>query len=89
MAIVRRIGPSSAFKIVLITYALIGVVMAAIFCLAAYIRPTPLPGGLGPALFLIIFPVAYGVLGGVVALVAAALYNLVARWVGGLEVDLS
>ena len=34
---------------------------------------------------MIVYPAAYGLSGFVVTLVGAALYNLVARWLGGIE----
>ncbi len=37
---------------------------------------------------ILFFPLFYGMFGGVFAAVGAVLYNLVARWVGGLEVDI-
>jgi hypothetical protein len=38
---------------------------------------------------IIIFPIFYGIIGGVFAAIGAVIYNLVAGWVGGLEVDIS
>ncbi len=38
---------------------------------------------------IIILPIFYGILGGVIAWLMALVYNLVAGWVGGLEVDIS
>jgi len=38
---------------------------------------------------IIFFPLIYGLIGGVFAAISAALYNLVAGWVGGLDVDIS
>jgi hypothetical protein len=37
----------------------------------------------------IILPLCYGIAGGIAALISAAVYNLVARLVGGLQVDIS
>jgi hypothetical protein len=37
---------------------------------------------------IVIFPILYGVMGGVVAALSALLYNFAARLIGGLEVDL-
>src|ERR1700687_1203693 len=42
--------------------------------------------GVGAVIF---FPLLYGVFGGIFAAVGAVIYNLVAGWVGGLEVDIS
>jgi hypothetical protein len=38
---------------------------------------------------IILFPICYGIIGGIFAAIGAAIYNLVAGWVGGLEVDIS
>jgi Transmembrane domain of unknown function (DUF3566) len=100
MATIKRVGPGSAFKIGLITYAILGLVLG-IFM--AFI--STLLGSLGSAaasapgakLFgfgmgigsVIIFPVMYGLIGGVFAAIGAFIYNLAAGWVGGVEVDIS
>ncbi|HXR97310.1 MAG TPA: hypothetical protein VN709_05650 [Terriglobales bacterium] len=87
MAVLRRIGPGSVFKVVLITYLLIGVIMAAILALvSAYVTPNPYVGVLGPFVFLVI-PIAYGLVGAIAAVIGAALYNIVAGWVGGVRFD--
>jgi len=38
---------------------------------------------------IIIFPICYGIVGGIGGAIGAAIYNLAAGWVGGLEVDIS
>jgi hypothetical protein len=101
MAIVRRVGPGSAFKVGLVLYAILGFIlgifMACISMVAGSLAPLSAsapPGmqffrwgmGFGAILF---FPIVYGLFGGVFAAVGAATYNLVASWVGGLEVDIS
>jgi len=35
----------------------------------------------------IFMPVIYGVMGFVIGVVGAAVYNLIARWIGGIEVE--
>ena len=101
MAIVRRVAPGSAFKVGLVTYALMGLVLGICVALVSMVAGTlgPMsqsaaPGartfgfgmGFGAIIF---FPLIYGLVGGVFAAIGAAIYNLVAGWVGGLEVEIS
>jgi len=96
VAVVKRIGPGSAFKVGLVLYALLGLIIGAIFSLFALVAAPFAHGGsphFAGALFgagaIIILPIFYGIIGGIGAALGAALYNLVAGWVGGLEVDIS
>lgn len=101
MAVVRRIGPGSAFKVGLVAYAILGLVLgiltACISLVAGSLVPfseSATPGaqflrvgmGFGAIVF---FPLCYGAFGGVFSAIGAAIYNLVAGWVGGLDVDIS
>lgn len=103
MAVVRRVGPGSAFKVGLVLYAILGLVlgifMAFLSTVAGSLGGLAMPGagapgsrlfgfgmGLGAIIF---FPILYGIVGGVCAAIGAVVYNLVAGWIGGLEVDLS
>ena len=101
MAIVRRVGPGSAFKVGLTLYAILGLVLGifmAFFSMVAgsvgALSHSAVPGsqafgfGLGIGA-IIVFPICYGLIGGIFAAVGAAIYNVVAGWVGGLEVDIS
>lgn len=94
MANLKRVGPGSAFKIGLIVYGLLGMILGACFSLAAILGTgIAVPGG--PAgMFvgvgaIIIFPIIYGLAGGICNAIGAVIYNLAAGWVGGLEVDIS
>ena len=94
MAILRRITPASAFRVALVVYGFLGLVIGA-FCTliamfgARFLPPSRLPhiGQIG-ILAVIICPIIYGTVGGIAAAIGAAIYNVAAGWIGGLEVDL-
>ena len=96
MATLKRIGPGSAFKVGAVAYGLLGLILG-IFCSAFAIagRHWHIPqhsqifwiSNVG-VFAVILCPIIYGILGGVAAAIGAAIYNLVAGWVGGLEVEL-
>lgn len=96
--VVRKIGVLSAGKVTGVLYAILGLVFGAIFALFSLLgaavgvassqSPDALVGllfGVGSVVFL---PIFYGVLGFVFGLLTALLYNLVARFVGGIEVEI-
>ena len=98
----NRIGIGSAAKLSGAMYGAMGLIFGVIFGLfslfglglasqfAAEGAEAP-PAFLGP-LFgvgaIILFPLLYGVMGLVIGAISAALYNLFARMVGGLEVEM-
>jgi hypothetical protein len=101
MATVKRIGPGSAFKVGLVLYAILGLVLGIFMAFISMVAgslgsmgASAAPGGkllgfgmgLGAIIF---FPICYGLIGGIFAAIGAAIYNVVAGWVGGLEVDIS
>jgi uncharacterized membrane protein len=93
----KRIGPFSLARLAAGLYGAIGLFLGACFALAALVGMTiahdasaanPVVGlvfGVGAIVFL---PLIYGVLGAVMALVIAALYNFLAGWLGGVELTL-
>jgi hypothetical protein len=93
----REIGPVSCAKVLGIVYAVIGLVAGIIVGLIAAAgaalgngaeHVNPLLGslfGVGAVVFL---PVMYGALGALAGLLFSALYNVIARWVGGIQVTL-
>src|SRR5881394_72337 len=98
MATLKRIGPGSAFKVGLVTYAFLGLVVGACFAFFSMIAGS-LGGlarsqagasakafGFGMGLGAIIFmPILYGIIGGIGGALGAVIYSLAAGWVGGLE----
>ncbi len=96
MVTVKRIGPGSAFKVGLAIYGLVGLIVGLIFGLISMLGGSlalPVQAGMFGVFFgvgaIIIWPLCYGIGGGIVAAISAVVYNLIARWVGGLEVDIS
>jgi hypothetical protein len=71
---------------------LLGFVFASVSMLGGALLP-PAEAGVFRMFFgvgaIIILPLFYGIIGGVFAAIGAFIYNLVAGWVGGLEVDIS
>jgi hypothetical protein len=79
------IGQSAKFMGVL--YLLFGLLFVPFFLLASMFGPESSGFGFG-TMFAIAMPIIYGVMGIVAGAIGAALYNLVAGWVGGIEVEL-
>ena len=101
MATVKRMAPGSAFKVGLVVYAFLGLIVGicmALFSMVAGSLGSLAGGGVPGARTLgfgfglsaiIIFPILYGIVGGIGGAIGAAVYNLAAGWVGGIEVDIS
>jgi len=96
--ILRRVGVLSLGKVFGVLYALMGLIFGAIFALLSLVGAgigAASSGsneaflgaifGVGAVIFL---PIFYGVFGFLGGLLTAALYNLVARIMGGLELEL-
>lgn len=97
--VLKRIGVLSAGKISGLMYTLIGLLIGGLFSLLSLlglaIGGTGSSGSSDAAVGLIfgvgaviILPVFYGVMGFVGGLISAALYNLLAGAVGGLELEI-
>ncbi|MFZ0821990.1 MAG: hypothetical protein WAM91_18150 [Candidatus Acidiferrales bacterium] len=96
MATLKRVGPGSAFKVGLIVYGFIGLIFGAFVSLfsliGAGIAGGSAAGGFGiffGTFSILVFPICYGIIGAIFAAISAAIYNLAAGWVGGLQVDIS
>ncbi len=90
--VINRVGPLSAAKVVGLLYAIVGLAMGAIFSLVSTLGGFSSGRGDASPFFgaaaVVIFPVAYGVIGFLMTLIITWLYNGLARLVGGIEIDL-
>jgi hypothetical protein len=92
LMIVRRLSPLSFAKVSGIVYAILGMIAGVMFALFSHDGGGRGPGGgffnavfgVGALLFM---PIAHGVMGFVLSLILAALYNVVAMFVGGIEIQ--
>jgi hypothetical protein len=92
--IIKRIGPLSCAKLSAVLYAVMGLVVGGVFSLVGlaggFASDTTGAAGLGAIVgvaAIIAFPIFYGVLGFVMTLLAAWLYNFAAGVIGGVELD--
>lgn len=81
---IRNIEPVQAAKVVAILYLMVGLVLVPIFLFLAFMDSNAFGFGMGFAIFI---PVFYAVVGFIGTMIFCALYNLVAGWVGGIEVE--
>ena len=90
-----RIAVVKAGLVIGVLYGLLGCVAVPIFMFvgaaagaAARSSGSAVPFGFIFGIGALFIPVLYGVMGFIVGLIAAAVYNLVAKWTGGVEITL-
>ena len=93
MYIVKSVGVLSLGKIMGAIYGILGLLFMPIFLVAGIM--SSLTGGKGAAfgaagalVMAILLPILYGLIGFVAGAVGALLYNLFAKWLGGIELQL-
>jgi hypothetical protein len=95
LMIVTRVSPWSVAKIAALLYGIIGLVVGAIVSLVSGIFGTALAaqnndawiGTLFGASAIVVLPILYGIGGGIMAAFSAFIYNIAARIVGGVRID--
>ena len=91
--VINRVGPVSFAKLAGTLYAILGLIIGALFSLVAMMGGMMMGqsgGGYGMIFgvgAIILFPILYGVCGFLISLIGAALYNLAAGIAGGVEID--
>ena len=89
---IKRIAPLQLGKMLALLYGIIGLLAIPFFLLMTSITAQLPEGQRGPFLAMgagaaIFAPILYAVLGFIVGVIGAFIYNLVAKWVGGIEVE--
>jgi hypothetical protein len=92
MHIIKSVGVLSVAKMMGLIQACLGVVLIPFFLLVGLAgtlagrQESPFAGMLGLVLAFGM-PIFYGVLGFIMGAIGAALYNLFAKWIGGIELQ--
>ena len=89
---VKRIAPLQLGKMLALLYGIMGVIFCPIFLIASLVAshgPSPqrvgiMAFGTGFALMLPFLYAAMGFIGGIIG---AFIYNVIAKWIGGIEVE--
>ncbi len=76
-----NISPFQTAKVFAVLYFLISLPFVGLMALMFLFSPSPQPG-LG---FLIIFPFIYLIFGFIFTALGAWFYNIIAKWIGGIE----
>jgi len=98
---IKRIAPLQAGKMLGVLYACLGLIFLPFIALAALAGAfaqqaqhaqggSSAPAAIATGVMIgfgIMMPVAYGVMGFVFGVIGAAIYNLIASWIGGIEVE--
>ena len=93
MQTIQSVGVISAAKMMGAIYGAMGLIFAPIFLLiglagmAAGGRQA-IFGGITGVVFAVLMPLLYGAMGFVIGAIGALLYNLFAKWLGGIEIQL-
>jgi hypothetical protein len=89
---IKRFAPLQLGKVMGLTYGVLGLFFCPIFLLMALLSHAMPPQqrvgmmafGTG---FAIAMPFLYGAMGFIFGVIGAFIYNLIAKWVGGIEVE--
>jgi hypothetical protein len=82
---IRRFGVGQTAKVLGVLYGLMGLIFVPVFLVMGMFSPNEAGFGIGMA---VVFPLLYGVGGFVFTAIGCAIYNVVAGWVGGIEIEL-
>ena len=83
----KRISPLKAAKIAALLYACIGLVIIPLFVLSFMFDPEI--NGFVAVIVSLIVPIFYMIIGFLGTLITCALYNFIAKHIGGIEVEVA
>ena len=85
----KSISPLRAGIVLAVMYGIIGCIILPFFLIAAVFGAHASSGGamIGGAFFAIFIPIFYAIAGFIGGVISAFVYNLVAKWTGGLEFE--
>jgi len=92
---IKKIGILAAARIGGILGALMGLIYAIVFLLSMSFSSLPIDPTItqitGGRIWVLIFllPLTYLIYGFFIGIIISALYNLITRWVGGIEIELN
>jgi hypothetical protein len=82
--VLKKIEPIQLGKVLTVLYGLISLIFVPIFLIIAVVSPQ----GFGPgAIMAILFPLLYAIGGFIFGVIGAFVYNIVAGWVGGIQIQ--
>jgi hypothetical protein len=88
VAQIKRFSIGQSAKFMGVLYLLIGLIFIPMFLLMGMMAPAEGSGFPLGTMFALVIPVLYAVMGVIGGAIGSALYNLVAGWVGGIEVEI-
>jgi hypothetical protein len=95
MSVVKRVGVFSVGKVVGVLYALVGLIAGGVISMISLLGAAAsgshegLPGAIFGVGAIVIIPLLYGATGLIGGIIMAALYNLIASMIGGVEVEIT
>jgi membrane protease YdiL (CAAX protease family) len=91
MKTLKSVGVLSVAKMAGVMHVALGFLVAPVFLMMGMIgsiagHPVPF-GAIGGVALAVIAPILYGVMAFIIGAIMALLYNLVAKWTGGIELE--
>jgi hypothetical protein len=89
---IKSIAPIQLGKMMALTYGVLGLLFCPLFLIASFFashvqnqqRFGMMAFGTG---FALLMPVIYGAFGFIFGIIGAFIYNVIAKWIGGIEVE--